>query len=186
MAEVRSLPRTPRPAWCRRPTRFRNLESTLAELSGDAAFAKEFFARYVQGRELVDYPKLFLRAGLIVRKEAPGKPWIGDVRLQVGAGGGKVASQVLFDSPLYKAGAEQDDVIVSVDGVDLAQASALDTILARHKPGDTMSHPLRSPIGRASRRHDHARRGSAGGGRAARVGGRDIDAASRSASARRG
>jgi len=116
-----------------------DLETTLAELSGDPAFAKEFFARYVEGRELVDYATLFLRAGLIVRKEAPGKPWIGDVRLQVGAGGSKVASQVLFDSPLYKAGAEQDDVIVSVDGVELTQASTLDTILARHKPGDTMS-----------------------------------------------
>jgi predicted metalloprotease with PDZ domain len=82
---------------------------------------------------------LFLRAGLIVRKDAPGKPSIGDVRLQAGAGGSKVASQVLFDSPLYKAGAEQDDVIVSVDGVDLTQGATLDTILARHKPGDTMS-----------------------------------------------
>jgi predicted metalloprotease with PDZ domain len=116
-----------------------DLENTLGEVSGDAAFAREFFARYVQGRELVDYAKLFLRAGLVVRKRAAGKPWIGNVRLQAGAGGARIAAPTPIDSPLYKAGVEQDDVVVSLDGVDVSQTGSLDAVLARHRPGESIA-----------------------------------------------
>jgi len=118
-----------------------DLENTLAEVSGDAAFAKEYFERYIKGRELVDYAKLLLRAGLVVRKAEAGKAWLGDARLQVGAGGARVASLVPFDSPLYKAGAEQDDLIVSLGGVDLAQQAQIDQVLGQHKPGEAI--PIR-------------------------------------------
>lgn len=118
-----------------------DLEAALAELSGDAGFAKEFFARYVTGRELVDYAKLFLRAGLVVRPRAPDTPWMGDARLQIGPGGARVSTQVPFDSPLYKAGVAQDDLVVSLDGTELTQAAFLDVVLSKHEPGDTI--PIR-------------------------------------------
>ena len=47
-----------------------------------------------------------------------------------------MAAPTPFDSPIYKAGVEQDDLIVSIDGVEATQASILDTVLARHKPGE--------------------------------------------------
>ena len=119
----------------------RDLENTLAEVSGDATFAKEFFQRFVEGRELVDYAQLFLRAGLVVRKHAAGTAWLGDARLQPGAGGARVASLVPFGSPLYKAGVAQDDLVVSLDGTDLGQDTTVEQILARHKPGTTI--PIR-------------------------------------------
>jgi predicted metalloprotease with PDZ domain len=119
----------------------RDLEQTLAEVTGDAAFAREFFQRFIEGRELVDYGKLFTRAGLVLRKRAPGTPWLGDVRLQAGAGGARVTALVPFGSPMYKAGVAQDDLIVSLDGTDLGQATSVEQILARHKPGDSI--PIR-------------------------------------------
>ena len=114
------------------------LESTLAEISGDAAYAKEFFERYVNGREVVDYAKLFARAGMVVRKRDAGTPWLGEAQLQVGAGGARVDSLVPFGSPLYKAGVAQDDHIVSLGGTMLTQPAQIDEVLGRHQPGATI------------------------------------------------
>jgi predicted metalloprotease with PDZ domain len=123
------------------PYTIKDLERTLAEVSGDPAFARDFFERYVEGRELVDYARLFLRAGLVVRKRSPGTAWLGDANLEASAGGARVASLVPFDCPLYKAGVAQDDLVVSLDGVDLGRATTVEQILARHKPGATL--PIR-------------------------------------------
>ena len=114
------------------------LENTLGEITGDAAFAKEFFERYVNGRELVDYAKLFARAGMVVRKRHAGTPWLGEAQLQVGAGGARVDSLVLFGSPLYKAGVAEADHIVSLGGTTLVQPAQIDEVLGRHKPGDAI------------------------------------------------
>ena len=151
----------------------RDLENTLGEVSGDSAFAKEFFERYVEGREVVDYAKLFLRAGLVVRKRAAGTPWLGDAQLQAGAGGARVASLVPFGSPLYKAGVAQDDLVVSLDGTD-ARAGH------HHRAGPCAAQarsddpdPLRPPRRRAGGRDHYARRRSAHRDRADGVRGRD-------------
>ena len=115
-----------------------DLENTLAEVSGDAAFARQYFERYVAGRELVDYTALMARAGLVVRRRAAGKAWLGDVRLLVGAGGARVGALVPFDSPLYKAGVAQDDAIVSLGGTALTQQTQIDEVLDRHQPGEAI------------------------------------------------
>jgi predicted metalloprotease with PDZ domain len=117
----------------------RDLERTLGEVSGDPAFAKTFFERFVEGRELVDYGTLLLRAGLVLRKRDAGAVWLGDTRLQAGAGGARVATLVPFGSPLYKAGVAQDDLVVSLDGTDLGQATTVEAVLARHRPGATVA-----------------------------------------------
>jgi len=117
----------------------RDLRDTLAEVSGDAKFAEQFFERYVLGRDLVDYAKLMARAGLVVRKAQAGKAWLGDARLQAGAGGARVVSLVPFESPLYKAGIAQDDHVVSLDGADIVREGQVEEILARHKPGDRVA-----------------------------------------------
>ena len=104
----------------------------------DRAFARDYFERFVRGRDLVDYAKLLARAGLVLRKRQAGRPWLGEARLQVGAGGAQVVSLVPFDSPLYTAGIAQDDRLVSLGGVDIVQPAQIDEILGRHKPGDRL------------------------------------------------
>lgn len=118
-----------------------DLKATLAAVSGDAAFAREFFARYIEGRDLADYERLLARAGLVARKRAGGRAWLGQVSLQAGGSALRVGSLVPWDSPLYRAGVEFEDQIVSLDGTDLTSMQALDAVLARHKPGDTV--PIR-------------------------------------------
>ena len=56
-----------------RPYTAADAEATLAVVSGDAAFARDFFARYIQGRELADYGRVLAPAGFLVRPAARGR-----------------------------------------------------------------------------------------------------------------
>jgi predicted metalloprotease with PDZ domain len=111
-----------------------DLQGRLAQLSGDAVFAREFFAKYVQGHDVPDYGRLLGRMGLLMRKRAAGKSWLGAATLQNAAGGLRVGL-VPFDSPLYRAGMAQDDQIVAIGGVDVTSSQAVEGVLAKHAPG---------------------------------------------------
>ena len=117
------------------------LKETLATVSGDRNFANDFFSKYVEGRELVDYTRLLARAGLIMRKRSPGRPFAGQVQLQAGGSALRVGNLVPWESALYKAGVAQDDQLVNLDGTALTSTAAFDEVLGRHKPGDRV--PLR-------------------------------------------
>ena len=119
------------------------LKATLAEVAGDRAFADEFFARYVQGHELIDYAKPLARAGLVMRKRNAGKAYLtGSQSLSFSGGSGaRLTAPAPHDSALYKAGVDQDDQIVALDGITLSSEQNLDEVLRRRKPGDAV--PIR-------------------------------------------
>lgn len=117
------------------------LKETLAKVSGDRNFANDFFAKYVEGRDIVDYGKLLERAGLVMRKRAAGRPFAGQVQLQARGSGLRVANLVPWESELYKAGVSQDDQLVALDGTALTSTANYDEALSRHKAGDRV--PLR-------------------------------------------
>jgi predicted metalloprotease with PDZ domain len=117
------------------------LKETLAKVSGDRGFANDFFGKFVEGRELVDYTRLLARAGMVLRKRAPGKAFAGQVQLQGGGSALRVAGLVPWESPLYKAGVAQDDQLVNLGGVDLTSTSAFEEALAKQTPG--VAVPLR-------------------------------------------
>ena len=117
------------------------LRETLSTLANDRSFANDFFAKYVEGRELVDYTRLMARAGLVLRKRAAGRAFAGQVPMQPGGSALRVTGLVQWESPLYKAGVAQDDQLVQLDGVALTSAGAWDDVLGKHKPGDRV--PLR-------------------------------------------
>ena len=56
-----------------RPYAPADAEATLAAVSGDPAFSRDFFARYIQGHELADYRRLLMVAGLLVRPASRGR-----------------------------------------------------------------------------------------------------------------
>ena len=55
-----------------RPYTIADAEATLAEVSGDKAFARDFFSRYIQGHDVADYARLLARAGFTVRQRNAG------------------------------------------------------------------------------------------------------------------
>jgi predicted metalloprotease with PDZ domain len=110
-------------------------EATLASVSGDKAFARDFFARYIQGHEVADYSRLLSRAGFTMRKRHPGRGWLGDLRLQ-SRDGWRVASLVAPTWPIYAAGIDEDDELQQVDGHRIASGDDIASVMARHKPGE--------------------------------------------------
>jgi predicted metalloprotease with PDZ domain len=121
-----------------RPYTIEDAEATLASVSGDRAFAHDFFDRFIRGHDVADYAHLLARAGFVVRKRNPGGAWLGDLGLDV-ANGVRVAPLVAPVWPVYRTGLEQDDLLQQVDGQAIHADSDLVTVLKRHKPGDSVS-----------------------------------------------
>ncbi|HUE85480.1 MAG TPA: hypothetical protein VMO26_05330 [Vicinamibacterales bacterium] len=123
------------------PYTMADLETALGELT-TKQFARTFFGSFVQGREVADYGPLLEQAGLVLRQRNQGRASLIAPPLDFqGGGGARVAGAVLFDTALYKAGVDRDDLVVSLDGVNLTSQAAVDQVLAKHKPGSSV--PLR-------------------------------------------
>jgi predicted metalloprotease with PDZ domain len=123
------------------PYTMQDLKDVLIEVSGDKAFAEGFFARFIEGREVVNYTPLFARAGLVLRTRNAGRAFLVNPGLNFQGAGARVAGAVPFGSALYKAGVEHDDLIVSIAGVSVASQDAFTQALAKHKPGEKV--PIR-------------------------------------------
>lgn len=118
-----------------RPYTAADAEARLAEVSGDAGFARDFFARFVRGREVADYASLLARAGLTLRRRSPGRAWWGDLRMESRGGRAVVVGLVAPASPAYAAGLEQDDEIRQVDDARVRSSEDVYAALQRHQPG---------------------------------------------------
>ncbi len=121
-----------------RPYTIADAEATLADVSGDRAFAHDFFSRYIQGHDVADYTKLLARAGFTVRKRGAGRAWLGDLRLE-SRNGMRVAALVAPTWPIYTAGIDQDDELQTIDGTRIGAEADVAAVLQRHKPGDTVA-----------------------------------------------
>jgi predicted metalloprotease with PDZ domain len=115
-----------------------DLESVLESYTKDKAFAKQFFAKYINGHESLDYTPLLANAGLLLKKQFEGQAWIGDMRYKEGAGL-TITSNTIIGSPLYKAGLDIDDEILKLDGRPVSKNDELISILKTHKPGDQIA-----------------------------------------------
>jgi predicted metalloprotease with PDZ domain len=114
-----------------------DLQVILEQVSGDQVFAKSFFEKYVYGRESFDYGTLLNRAGMNLKKQFAGQAWLGDVRWSEGQP--VIASNTIMGTPLYAAGLDIGDQILSLDGKPVVSVAAISDILAAHKPGDQIS-----------------------------------------------
>ena len=137
MWRVHGKPTAPRPGYVAQPYRIDDAEQRLAEASGDAAFAHQFFARYIHGHEVPDFATLLARAGLVLRRQNPGRPWWGEPRLEV-RNRLVIADTPLANTPAYRAGLDVGDQIHSVDGTRVTTPDDVTTIVRRHKPGDSL------------------------------------------------
>ena len=126
-----------------RPYTIQNLRDVLAEVSGDRSFANEFFDRYIQGRDVVDYRQLLSRAGLLLQKSAPGRAWIGPVALDFSEGAARISSPTLEDTPAYSAGLDRGDELISFGGAAISGPGTLEEAVQRRKPGDHVRVSIR-------------------------------------------
>jgi predicted metalloprotease with PDZ domain len=116
------------------PYTLSGLQDVLAGVTGDKKFAQEFFQNYVYGQEPIDYNPLLAPAGLRVRKSDPGKAWIGNPGMSEREGL-LIEKNTLRGTPLYTAGLDVDDKIISIDNQDIRTFSDLSAVLDRLQPG---------------------------------------------------
>jgi predicted metalloprotease with PDZ domain len=132
-------PAAPAVGYVGAPYSIDDVRTALGAVSGDQAFADDFFRRCVQGHEVVDYERLFARAGLVWRPVMPGRPFLGQLHIQDGGGGARITAAVPFGSPAYQSGLDRDDVILALGDTAVHSASDLVRALQSHKPGDRVA-----------------------------------------------
>jgi predicted metalloprotease with PDZ domain len=135
MWRVHGRPAPPRPGYVAQPYTSEDAQQRLAEVSGDPAFASDFFAKYVRGTNLPDFAALLEPAGLVLRRQNAGVAWWGDVDLQAGP---RIARTPLSTTPAYKAGLDLGDEIRQIDEVRTASPDDIAAVLRKHRPGDTI------------------------------------------------
>lgn len=116
-----------------------DVRTTLGEVTRDRAFADDYVRRYIAGHEVPDYAALFARVGFLFRPARPGAAWLGDVFFEERAGSLTLSAGTLVGQPLYRAGVDRGDVIRTIGGAPIESPAGLDSILARHRPGDTLA-----------------------------------------------
>lgn len=119
-----------------RPYEVDDVEAALAAVTGDAAFARSFFDAYVRGREAPDYASLFGTVGVewALRDDAP--LYLSGAGLRFTDRGAEVTTNTTAGDPLYEAGVDRGDRLLSFGGAPLTSSEALEGALAGHAPGD--------------------------------------------------
>lgn len=120
-----------------RPYTLADLRRVLGEVTGDPRFAADFFDRYVEGREVVDYERLLAAAGFVLRKAEPGRPWLG---APVGTedGAPTVLGPAAFGGSFHGAGIDRLDRIHAAGGVPTPTADSLWAVVQRHRAGEVV------------------------------------------------
>ena len=131
-------PGGPQPGLVARPYSLTDVRDRLADVSGDRAFAEDFYRRYMIGREVVDYARLMQRAGVVLRKRSAGRAWAGELR-PAPDGPNRIGNLQAPGTPAYEAGLEQNDTIVEVDGRAVTSMQQLTEAIAAKKPGERIT-----------------------------------------------
>ncbi len=126
-----------------RPYTTDDLQRTLASYSGDSAFARDFFTKYVRGRDVPDYAALLEQAGMRVRPLRPNAAFAGPVALQPDSAGATVALGTMAGTPLYEAGVDRGDQLVSAGGSPIRSEADWRSLIGSRAPGDEVPLVLR-------------------------------------------
>lgn len=98
----------------------------------------DFFAKYVDGTERIDWQKYLYYAGLqLIEEKSEDSP---EVYLGISTRGDDkqtTISNVTPDSPAFAAGLDRDDILIAIDGWR-AHSENLDHLLEKYQPGEVV------------------------------------------------
>ncbi len=116
------------------PYTIAGLQQVLEKLT-NKNFGSDFFTKYIYGHEQYDYKPALEFAGLNLSKVNEGKAWVGRVRFNE-QGAFTIASNTIIGTPLYEAGLDVGDQIVSMDGQAIKNEKEWNDAWQVRKPGD--------------------------------------------------
>jgi predicted metalloprotease with PDZ domain len=125
------------PGYVGTPYSLDDLKAVLGDVSGDVTFAADFFTRYVEGHEVVDYARLLAPAGILLRSNA-GRAFAGALTLQDDPAGVRITADVPYGSPAYQGGLERGDLLVTVGGTRVTRAADVEKLVVARKPGEPL------------------------------------------------
>ncbi len=140
-----------------------DLRIALGQVTGDQAFADRFFARSITASGLPDFAPLLNAGGADLRRKNPNAAWAGGMPGPV-EGVMQMTAATIPGTPLYDAGLDKGDRIVSVDGRPLADQKDWTAVPVAPCPRRPYSDRL-SPARRRAQRHPDAGRRSDDRGR---------------------
>ena len=120
-----------------RPYTRAGLRASLAALTGNTAFAAEFFDRYVQGREVPDFATLLAPAGFKLDVDSAPSPFLGASLDNDSTGVFVNWSQA--GGSIYDAGIANGDIIFALDGTPIGSVDSLNALVSRRKVGDVVT-----------------------------------------------
>lgn len=140
-----------------KPYTIPDLQSDLAKVTKNPKFAADFFNKYIYGIEKNDYAALLAKAGLLLRKAAPGKGWAGPLsynRNRGRSGEARTADEAglpvqisIIGTPVYKAGLDVGDIILKADGKEVKDAQSFTDIVSAKNPGDKIAVSYKNRTG---------------------------------------
>ena len=113
----------------------KDIEATLGDYAG-AAFAQDFFGKYIYKSEMPDYKNLFEQVGLQLDR-ATEKPYFG-ASFKTTENGLEISRNTFKDSPAYQADLDKGDVITSIDGIAMNSNDAFKDLLNSKNINDVL------------------------------------------------
>jgi predicted metalloprotease with PDZ domain len=120
------------------PYNVSGLQDVLATLTSDRKFAETWFASYIYGHDPIDYNALLAPAGFLLKPEET-RAWIGSIAPVEEKEGLILGAPTLRGTPLYAAGVDVDDKIISLDNQDVRTVADLNTILSHQHAGASVA-----------------------------------------------
>jgi predicted metalloprotease with PDZ domain len=119
------------------PYSIKDIKALLIEYT-DAQFATNFFDRYIYDSEMPDFEGLFRQVGVQFELDKPQEGWLGNTISEY-EDGFRLTGNARIGTPLYEAGIQSTDMIISVAGRRLSSGDDVQEIIASRRPGQTVN-----------------------------------------------
>lgn len=120
-----------------RPYTEQDIQLALAELTSSPDFAKDFFNRYIYAQQLPEFEVLFAAMGLKLTQAKPTQAFLTAATLLEQDKQLKVDSNTLIGTPLYQAGVDKGDQLLTLGSYKLSSKAQWEKALSRYKAGQT-------------------------------------------------
>lgn len=121
-----------------KPYTLNDLQEVLASLT-NKKWAQQWFDQYVYDSKSINYNELFKKAGYELVDRMPNANYIGQVVFKQGKQGIIVDNASRKFTPIYEAGINAGDEIISFNGVAISKREEFDNVLKSLKIGDEVS-----------------------------------------------
>ena len=119
------------------PYTIATMQETLATVT-DVEFAEEFFSKYINGHEPINYASLLEKLGYNLKNNNEGKPAIGINTRINDQGKFVITSNTTKGTAAYEAGLDINDELIKLDETPVKNTSDLSSYIQNKKPGDAI------------------------------------------------